>query len=206
MLATLTHPTRTSGQTPVLPFPVARPSAALAADRELVSRASHGDDRAFAELVRRHSARLRAVASTVLPGTSDVDDVVQETFIAAWTGLGSVVDGDAVIGWLMTTARRRSIDRLRSLEHRNRGELVDEPVEEHDRCPDAVAVRAALLAAARRLLDTLPVVQRDAWVLRHVERLGYREIAVRLGIPESTVRGQIARARARLRAELAAWE
>lgn len=213
MLATVPFPTRTSAL-PTAPRGVVHRAAqalvpprdpATRDDGELVARAAIGDDRAFAELVRRHSRLLRAVASEILPGSGDVDDVVQDAFVAAWMGMGRVLDGDAIVGWLVTTVRRRSVDRLRSADHRRRGDLVDEPAELHEQCPDVVAERASMLAAARRLLDTMPEVQRRSWELRHLEQLGYREIADRLGIRESTVRGQIARARARLRAERTAW-
>lgn len=118
-------------------------------DDLLVLRAAGGDERAFGELMRRHSALLHGVVHGILRSSSDADDVVQETFIAAWTRLDSVLDGAAIVGWLVTTARRRSYDRLRGSS--------------------------------------------------------YDEIGVELGVPKSTVRGLLARARLVLETDLALW-
>ncbi|GLK17855.1 RNA polymerase sigma factor [Herbiconiux flava] len=176
-------------------------------DRVLVVRAASGDDRAFALIVTRYSGLLRQVAYRALGSTDDIDDVVQETFLAAWTHADSVIDGESIAGWLVTTARRRSYDRLRTAAVRTRdGDPFEHRMLAADQPdPDDSARRSSLAADARRVLDAMPDAQRRCWHLRQLDDLSYDEIARRLSLPVSTVRGMIARARALLAIELAHW-
>ncbi|TPG07161.1 RNA polymerase sigma factor [Curtobacterium flaccumfaciens] len=163
------------------------------------------DDRAFATIVGRNSALLRTIAVRILRGSSDADDVVQETFIAAWTHLEGLRDADAVTAWLVTTVRRRSFDRLRSAAVRHRTQLDESVAASTEMAPGAVAERASLVAAAQRVIDVMPPAQRQCWELCHLERRSYAEIADALGLPQSTVRGLIARARAVVARYLINW-
>lgn len=163
------------------------------------------DDRAFAMIVGRNAALLRTIAVRILRGSSEADDVVQETFIAAWTHLEELRDADAVTGWLVTTVRRRSFDRLQSAATRYRTQLDETAPVSIDNAPGAVAERASLVAAAQLVIDDMAPMQRRCWELRHLERRSYAEIAEALGLPHSTVRGHIARARAVVDRSLASW-
>ncbi|PPF11733.1 RNA polymerase subunit sigma-70 [Rathayibacter rathayi] len=174
-------------------------------DRMLVIRAADGDDRAFATIIRRYSQLLRATAARTLGSSADVDDVVQETFLAAWTHVDSVIDGETIAGWLVTTVRRRSVDRLRSSVSRLRAELDDEFPAPADDDPEHAAHCGSLTADANRVLAALPAAQRRCWELRQLEQRSYEAIARELGLSASTVRGLLARARATLRSELAHW-
>ncbi|SKA93263.1 RNA polymerase sigma-70 factor, ECF subfamily [Agreia bicolorata] len=163
------------------------------------------DDKAFAQLVQRHSAMLRLVAHRTLGGNADVDDVVQEAFLAAWTHAESVVEGETIAGWLVTTVRRRSYDRLRSSTSRRRADLDDEMLSfDHDD-PAIMAHCQSLASEARRVLESMPYLQRRCWELRQLDHLSYTAIASELMIPPSTVRGLLVRARARLARDLADW-
>jgi RNA polymerase sigma-70 factor (ECF subfamily) len=202
---------RSSALSVVSPSRVAPPSPlddlSWDSDRVLVVRAASGDDRAFAQIVRRYSGLLRQIAYRTLGSTDDIDDVVQETFLAAWTHADSVIDGESIAGWLVTTARRRSYDRLRTAAVRTRdGDPFDHRMLAADQPdPDDSARRSMLAADAQRVLDAMPDAQRRCWHLRQLDDLSYDEIACRLALPVSTVRGMIARARALLATELASW-
>jgi RNA polymerase sigma-70 factor (ECF subfamily) len=163
------------------------------------------EEQAFATIVARNTALLRATAVRILRGSSDADDVVQETFIAAWKHLDVAQDADAVTAWLMTTVRRRSFDRLRSAAVRYRTELDESVPASTEDAPGAVAERTSLVTAAQRIIDGMPPAQRRCWELRHLEHRSYAEIADALGLPQSTVRGQIARARAAIAHSLVLW-
>ncbi|KQP56513.1 hypothetical protein ASF51_00850 [Agreia sp. Leaf283] len=174
-------------------------------DRVLIIRAASGDDRAFGVIMRRYTTLLNVVAYRVLGGTADVDDVVQETFLAAWTHADNVIDGDTIAAWLITTVRRRCYDRLRSAALRSRADLDDDHRASDDHGPDAVADRRAFVADARRVLDLMTDVQRRCWELRQIDRLSYAAIGIELGIPATTVRGMLVRTRALLAGELSGW-
>ncbi|MGU3409786.1 RNA polymerase sigma factor [Microbacterium sp. M1A1_1b] len=171
----------------------------------LVRRAVAGDDRAFATIVRRNAELLRGVATRILRGSSEADDVVQETFIAAWRHLDGVTDGDAITAWLVTTVRRRAFDRLRSAAVQRRADLDESVPASSELAPGDVAERASLVVAAQRVLDGMPAVQRRCWELRHLERHSYDDIAEAMGLPKSTVRGLLARARVVVEQALAPW-
>lgn len=188
----------------VLPAP-ALPLLPTDSDRMLVIRSSSGDDRAFAEIIRRHTSLLRATAMRILRASSDVDDVVQETFVAAWTHMDSVIDGETIVGWLLTTVRRRCYDRLRSSDHRHRAGLEQDLPESLDHCPTAVSERAALVAEARAVLDRMPELQRRCWELRQLQQRSYDDIGAELGVSTTVVRGQLSRARLLMEATLAHW-
>ncbi|MCJ1675753.1 RNA polymerase sigma factor [Rathayibacter sp. VKM Ac-2929] len=181
------------------------PALPMDSDRVLVIRAASGDDRAFAAIVNRYSRLLRAIASRTLGSSADVDDVVQETFLAAWTHLDSVIDGETIAGWLATTTRRRSIDRLRAPASARRTELDEElPAPEQDD-PEAAGRCTALAADAQRVLERMPALQRRCWELRQLHELSYDEIALDLDTTPTAVRGMLSRARLLMASELAHW-
>ncbi|PPF63186.1 RNA polymerase subunit sigma-70 [Clavibacter michiganensis] len=169
------------------------------------TRTPNADDAVFQQIVHRHSAMLRSVARRTLGGTADVDDVVQEAFLAAWTHAESVIESERIAGWLVTTVRRRSYDRLRSATSRRRADLDDDVLVPDLDDPANVAHCRSLAAEARRILESMPELQRRCWQLRQLDHWGYTEIAGELMIPVTTVRGLLVRARARLARDLADW-
>jgi len=191
--------------------PAATPAAdslEAASDAVLAQRAADGDTAAFAALVTRHGPYLRAYAIRLTGSPSDADDALQETLIAAWERLDRLENPAAVRAWLSSILTRKATDRLRA----RRG--FDEPIGtdegEHEPVaieagPDARAETGSQLDALRRALDTLPAVERQCWLLREVGDYRYDEIAEQLGVPSSTVRGALARARQTLLARMEEW-
>ena len=75
-------------------------------DDDLVARVAAGDDTALRELFGRHAPWLAVRLRAVLPA-DDVEDVLQETFLAAWRGAGGYRPQGACGGWLWGIARPR---------------------------------------------------------------------------------------------------
>lgn len=173
-------------------------------DRILAERAAEDDALAFREIVRRHSSLMRAYVGRMLGSRAEADDVVQEAFVIAWRQLPSLRDGSALKAWLMRIATREAIRVLRRRSAEEPLEGVEPSTPEHTR-PEQVAVRNARLAALSAALDTLPDAQRRVWLLREGAGLGYAEIAAELDIPVSTVRGNLARARASIAVRMEGW-
>ncbi|MBO1901729.1 sigma-70 family RNA polymerase sigma factor [Leucobacter weissii] len=183
-----------------------RPSGSLADadDRILAGRAADGDTHAFGVLVRRYAPMMRAYARRILPGTAEVDDVVQDACIAAWDRLPKLEDLDRVKAWLMRITGRKAIDRIRaSRAHADIAE-VDPPAPEHVAPPERVEARAGV-AALGAALQELPDTQRECWVLREIGGYRYEEISEELDLPLPTVRGQLARARKYLIVRMEQW-
>lgn len=174
-----------------------------AADALLAQRAADGDEVAFAVIVRRHVPYLRAFAAQLLRSSADADDVVQDALITAWEHLPALRDPGTLRSWLSTIVARKATDRLRS---RRETAVIDDL--ELPSAAEGPAERAELssqMVALSRALADLPEETRIAWTLREVSGASYEDIAARLDVPVSTVRGRLARARARLLELMTEW-
>lgn len=184
--------------------PLPRPALDEADDRTIAGRAADGDVRAFEVLVRRHGPLMRAYATRVLGSNSESDDVVQEAFIAAWTQLPGLEDVGGVKGWLMRIVSNKAIDRVRV--RRSHVDLDDyDPAAPASQSPQRLAEVGSASEALSRVLADLPEGQRRCWLLKEVAGYSYDDIATELGIPASTVRGLLARARKTLMHEMEEW-
>lgn len=185
--------------------PTAR-SAALseASDELLARRAADGDIAAFEDLVRRYGTMMRAYARRVLGSSDDVDDVVQEALVQAWTQIGRLRDTAAVRPWLMRITGNRALDVLRRRK-------LHTPIEHHPGLPapgpgpEAAALAGTRTQALERALAALPEDQRRCWILRELSGQSYDDIAEALNISRATARGRLARARATLANEMEDW-
>jgi len=73
-----------------------------------------GDEAALATLYRRHRAILGTVIARVVHIDADVDDLLQEVFLEIWKRAQTYDECKGkVLGWVITMARRRAIDRVR---------------------------------------------------------------------------------------------
>src|SRR5947209_11724746 len=91
-----------------------QPGVASAPDEVLMKHISRRRHEALAELYGRHSKRLRATIDGVVHEEAEADDVLQEIFIQVWEEAGRYSPkAGKPLGWMVTIARRRAIDRLR---------------------------------------------------------------------------------------------
>ncbi|WP_110590456.1 RNA polymerase sigma factor [Microbacterium suaedae] len=181
------------------------PGALDAADDRIVAgRAADGDTAAFAVLVRRYTPMMRAYARRILPGTADVDDVVQDAFITAWERLPDLDEPAKVKSWLMRITSRKAVDRIRALRASDDIDEFDPAAPPHTAPPNVVEARVGVAALSRALAE-LADEQRRCWVLREIGGYSYEEIADDLGLPASTVRGLLARARKSIIVRMEQW-
>jgi len=156
----------------------------------------------LAEIYRSYSGYVAAIAFRLLGRDDEIDDVVQEVFLAATTGLARLREEGAVKGWLATVTVRSSMRRLRW--RRLRGFLGLESVTEND-----IATRSAdpadrvMLARIYAVLDELPSRERVAWVLHHVEGETLPAAAKLCCCSLATVKRRIAAAQKRVEEQLA---
>jgi RNA polymerase sigma-70 factor (ECF subfamily) len=182
------------------------PAGALedAPDAFLVLRATDGDTRAFEVLVRRYAGLMRAYAVRLTRSPADADDAVQEAFITAWDTIDTLNDPAAVKPWLMRVVSRKSIDRVRARRGDAALEDWDAPAPDSSGPEQRVLVHSQLEAVVG-ILDRLPEMQRQCWVLKESGGYSYQEIAEELDVPVPTVRGALARARRALIRGLEDW-
>jgi RNA polymerase sigma-70 factor (ECF subfamily) len=175
------------------------PAAAPApSDESLIDRIQARDEAALSVLMNRHKALLRTVISRVVHTDADVDDTLQDVFIELWnrSHLFDATKGK-ILGWIITMARRRAIDRIRRRQAYDRAEermrLQSAPmasdIEEHS--ADAGACDSDRAALLRKVLATLPEAQRQALELAYYHGLSQREISARTGIPLGTIKTRL---------------
>jgi RNA polymerase sigma-70 factor (ECF subfamily) len=174
-------------------------------DDELIAAVAGGDDTALRELFSRHAPWLAARLRGVLPA-AEVEDVLQETFLAVWRGAGGYRAGDSaggsVGGWVWGIGRRQAALWLR---RRGPAELMLPALAADGRDPGdpaEAALSRAELADAVSALGPEGGPQRETWRLRYVEDRSVAEVAELLGVPEGTVKSRAHRARQLMRAAL----
>jgi RNA polymerase sigma-70 factor (ECF subfamily) len=191
----------------VLGRPAAPSNEERLADQAALRRMAQGDHSALAELYDRNARLVFSLALRILQNRADAEDVVQEVFAQVWTQAGRYdTTRGAVAAWMLTMARSRAIDRLRSRNSRPETPSETRIVEElPDTAPrqDLDLLSAEQVGILQRALNELPIAQRMALELAYYEGLTHAEIADRLSEPLGTVKTRIRQAVIRLRESLA---
>jgi RNA polymerase sigma-70 factor (ECF subfamily) len=147
-----------------------------------------------AAIFRRFSPYVAAVAQRLLGRDSEVDDTVQEVFIAALRGLAQLRDPGAIKGWLARVTVRVATRRLRARRVYGFLRLDTAPSDVLPVDRSASPEQRVLLASLYRALDELPAAQRVAWTLRHVEGERLDSVATLCGCSLATAKRRIAAA------------
>ena len=181
---------------------------AAASDEALVAQIATGDQRAFAEIVRRHGGRLRALALRFSGGGAEADDIVQETFWSLWRNASRWrPDGPPFAAYLTRMAINRAIDGERKLKTRRFFGLdaAEDTADPEPPADQRMAANHALAAVAGDIRD-LPARQRAAILLAADGERSNAEIAETMGLSIGAVEQLLVRARRTLRTRLAARE
>ncbi len=191
------------------PFPPL-PAADLGlSDEEVVARVRAGEPALYEILMRRYNQLLYRSVRSILRDEGEVEDVLQDAYLAAFQHLDDFAGRSLVSTWLVRIAINKALDRLRrssrlvGLDGWPEEDLVAQspplPVRPDPEAQSSARELARLLAEA---IDVLPARYRAVYMLREVEGLDTREAAACLDLPEATVKTRLHRARARLRDEL----
>lgn len=156
------------------------------------------DDDAFAELVRRHQAKLRAFLLRLAGDHSIVDDVAQISLIKAHSAIGDFRGGGSFRSWLYAIAYREF------LQQRRRDVAAQRIVERASDTPiDACVTPASELSMdLKSALSRLPENERASLLLCDAAGFTHAEAAAALGAPLGSVKSWVARGRDRMRAML----
>ena len=174
-------------------------------DATRLRRTAAGDVSAFDTIVQKHEAAVARFLLTL--GGPGQDDLLQETFIAAWRSAGSFQGTGTVRSWLLSIAR--------NVHRHARRRRVDEPTEFVSLdtlaesagwgCDPAESRRAAGALARdelERALAGLPIDEREVLVLRELEGLSGEETAAMLELTVAAMKSRLHRARLHLAAAL----
>ena len=166
-------------------------------DRSLVERARQGDERAFAQLYRRHARYLAGVIYRIMGDEQELDDVIQETFVDAADQLEQIRDAERVRPWLVRVAVRKVHRRLEK-RRRLRWLHAERPAAPSFADPEHRQELAALAEA----LGELPPKLRVPWVLHRVEGETLPAVADLCDTSLATVKRRIAEAEEKIQRRL----
>jgi len=181
-----------------------QPSQSSEQDRLLVARALEGDQGAYQELMDKYRGALARHVQRMVRRQGDVEDLVQECFIKAFSALTSYSSSFAFSTWLYRIATNHTIDFLRKKKLRTMS--IDQPILTKDGevefelpdssyRPDRHIVEDQRNALIREAIEQLPEKYHRVIVMRHQQEKSYEEIAAELDLPLGTVKAHIFRAR-----------
>jgi RNA polymerase sigma-70 factor (ECF subfamily) len=170
---------------------------------------ARGDREAFEALYDRHSSLLYALLLRILEDAEDAQEVLQEAFVQVWKR-AAMFDRSrgSEAAWLISIARNRAIDRLRSrrirsVRENDAGREISIHTSPVDRVSSAdLAIREQERTAVRSALEQLPENQRRALELAYFEGLSQSEIAARLDEPLGTIKTRMQLGMKKLRERL----
>ncbi len=161
----------------------------------LLSRCAARDQSALAELYDQSASLVYGVALRVLGNAADAEEVSADVYHQVWRTAATYEGArGSVAAWIVTVARNRAIDRLRSRANRVRAE---EPIEGRDHLAAVTGDPEQATAASQRrrrvqsAMASLPPEQRQAITLAFFSGLTHSELAARLNLPLGTVKTRI---------------
>jgi RNA polymerase sigma-70 factor (ECF subfamily) len=177
----------------------------LDSDSTLVQRCLGGDDSAWEEMAKTHTKRVYGICYRFTGSEGQAQDLTQEVFLRVFKNLRSFRSGEgSFVTWLTRLTRNLLIDDYRRSKLDRATDSLDEQFPAQAE-PQAASGRPDRLLAGReaseivqRGLERLSPELRETVILRDLEEMEYREIAVVLHVPEGTVKSRLNRGRTEL--------
>ncbi len=170
--------------------------------RELSDRLAKGDRSALSALFERYAGLALSAALRVLRSRAEAEEVVQDAFLEAWRKASHYQPERAAFDvWIVTIARSRAVDRLRTRESQARSataSAADRPEASSQPAPDDQLDSKRMQRSLQRSMLELPADQRETLELAYREGLSQSEIAARTGTPLGTVKTRMRLATKRL--------
>ncbi len=168
-------------------------------DVELLQRVAMGDQAALDALYARHAAVLLRYLRQLTRDTLEAEEILQDTFVAAWTSAKRFEGRSTVRTWLCSIARRQWRDRHRrhalDLDQNTDLDQLTDPAP----TPDEDVLEAVAAEELGALVERLSPAHRDVLALAFVDELSYAEIAQVLDVPVGTVKSRLNHAKQALK-------
>jgi RNA polymerase sigma-70 factor (ECF subfamily) len=178
-------------------------------DAELVRRARGRDETAFRAIMQSNNRRLYRLARGILRNDSEAEDVVQETWVRAFTHLESFRGDSSLATWLARIAMNEALGRLRrqkpnvewstlppgTLE----AQIIQFPHSAASEDPEKTMAQREIQHVVEHAIDELPEAFRIVFITRVIEGMNVEETADILGLKPETVKTRLHRARTMLR-------
>jgi len=182
-------------------------------ETKLVERAKSGDQSAFCTIMEQHNRRLYRLARAVMKDDTEAEDVVQETYLRAFSNFAQFRGESSLTTWLTRIALNEALGRkrkqrttvtLESVETAQdaSAQIIQFPAMSTETDPERSAAQREIRKLLERAMDALPEAFRLVFVMRDVEDMSIEETATHLGIRPATVKTRLHRARRLLRQSL----
>ena len=179
-------------------------------EQELVARAQNGDTEAFNPLVYKYQQKIYNLIYRKVGDRETAEDLCQEVFLKAWQALPTFKAQSVFYTWLYQIAFNCSIDYIRKRDREIIFACEELPQDADDGLPMLqtqpspcqILEKEELGHVIRKAMHKLPLGQRSVLCLRYWEDLPIKEIALRLGKSEGTVKTYLHHARQKLRSLL----
>lgn len=183
--------------------------ASTLSDADIVKRVRAGERALFEILMRRHNQQLYRAARAILKDEHEVEDVMQQAYINAFTHLHQFEERSRFSTWLIRIALNEAFGRRRKMrlsesmtpirsDDGERGEFMD-TLPSPDADPERQAYAQELHRVLEAAVDALPETYRTVFMLRDIEGLSTTETGEGLGLGEEAVKTRLHRARAMIR-------
>jgi len=182
-----------------------------AAEADLVAGARQGEEAAVRAIIRHNNRRLFRVARAIVRDDSEAEDVVQESYVRAFTRLGDFRGESSLSTWLTRIVINEAYGRLRrrrstvdwsTVEATPAVEAQIIPFPSPQLDPERTMAQHEISRLLERAIDALPDAFRVVLVARLIEEMSVEETAKLLSLRPETVKTRLHRARALLRADL----
>ena len=178
-----------------------------AEDELLVKETLAGNQGSFQLLVERHQGRIFAMARHYTRNPVELEDLVQDTFLKAYSRLDSFQHQSSFYTWLYRIATNTVLDYMKRcgrspVQNVEDADLIEPPASVSSVGPDAAMERGEIAKITHDVLEEIPDIFRTVLVMREFDDLSYQEIADVLGISIGTVESRLFRARARFKEKL----
>ncbi len=189
---------------------MATPHGATETELATLLRAGHAS--AFVAIMRHNNQRLYRLARGVLRDEAEAEEVVQESYLRAFTHLDGFKGESTLATWLARIVLNEALGRLR---RRRPTVAIDDvaetlaagapgPLSREEPSPEQAIARHEIRRSIERAVDDLPAIFRAVFIMRAIEQMSIEETASCLGIPAETVKTRFHRANRLLRQALSA--
>ena len=178
-------------------------------DAELVRRARAHDEAAVRLIMQANNRRLYRIARGILRSDSEAEDVVQETYVQAFTHLESFRGDSSLATWLARIAMNGALGRLRrqrpSVDWSTlapgvlEAQIIQFPLSATPEDPEKAMAQREIQHVVEHAIDQLPEAFRIVFITRVIEGMNVEETADLLGLKPETVKTRLHRARNMLR-------
>ena len=181
-------------------------------EASLVTKAKAGDADAFATLVNHYDRRVFRMAKQITQNDEDAEDVLQETFLKAYSHLDDFQGNSKFYTWLVRIAVNEALMKLRK-RRSDKTVPLDDPIDTGedvvareiavwDENPEDTYSREELGRILDEAVQSLKPAYRTVFVLRDIEEMSIEETAEALNLSISAVKSRLLRARLQLREKL----